>query len=335
MKDEFPQLVEGFFLQWMGAGRRLSAQTIASYRDAFSLLLRWFRDERGIPASDVGVGDFTAENIDAFLLFLAEKRGNSAATVNCRLAALKAFCSYAVYRAPERLAELKRVSDIPRRTEKRREVDYLTREEVGWLLAACDLTTGRGREDHLMISMLFSIGMRISELVCLRMADFELRGGRNVVHILGKGRKERSLPMWPEVAQELADFADDRHLEDGDSVFAGRNVRHLSRSGARSRIDAIVDRAASFHPQLAGKRISAHVFRHSCAMAMLESGVDLSTIAIWLGHENVQTTHKYMVADMARKEAALLKVHPGSSGSGERPKRYSPKGDVLDFLMSL
>lgn len=334
MRNDFPRLVEGFFLQWMDAGRHLSPQTIASYRDAFALLLRWLRDERGIPASNVSMDDFNAENIEAFLLFLAQERGNSASTVNCRLAALKAFCTYAAYRAPERLLELKRVSDIPRRTEKRREVDYLTREEVGWLLAACDLATGRGREDHLIISMLFSTGARVSELVGMRVCDFESRGGRHVVRILGKGRKERTLPMWPEVARELSAFTRERNLGAGDFVFAGRNVEHMSRSGARSRIDAVVRRATADHPQLSGKRISAHVFRHSCAMSMLESGVDLSTIAIWLGHENVQTTHKYMVADIGRKEAALSKVHPGET-SEEAHVRYEPRGDILDFLMSL
>lgn len=334
MTNDFPRLLEGFFLQWMDAGRHLSAQTIASYRDTFSLLIRWFRDECGIPASKVGMGDFTAENVEAFLLFLAEERGNAAATVNLRLAALKAFGSYAAYKAPERLAELKRVSDIPRRTEKRREVGYLTREEVGWLLAACDLSAKRGREDHLIISMLFSTGMRISELINLRMGDFEPRNGKHVVRILGKGRKERTLPLWPEVARELSAFAEERRLGAGDFVFAGRNVEHMSRSGARSRIDAITRRAAEAHPELAGKRISAHVFRHSCAMSMLESGVDLSTIAIWLGHESVQTTHRYIVADMARKERALSKAHPERRCDGS-PKRYAPGGDILDFLASL
>jgi site-specific recombinase XerD len=164
--------------------------------------------------------------------------------------------------------------------------------------------------------------------------DFESRDGRHVVRILGKGRKERTLPMWPEVARELSAFTRERGLCDGDHIFAGRNVEHMSRSGARSRIDAVARRATEAHPQLAGKRISAHVFRHSCAMSMLDSGVDLSTIAIWLGHENVQTTHKYMVADMARKAAALSKVHPGEASEDARA-RYAPREDILDFLMSL
>lgn len=334
MRNDFPELLEGFFLRWMDAGRQLSAQTIASYRDAFALLLRWFRDERGTPASEVSMDDITAENVEAFLLYLSERRGNSAQTVNCRLAAIKAFCSYAAYRAPERLAELRRVSDIPRRREKRREVDYLTREEVGWLLDACDASSRAGREDHLLISVLFSTGARISEATGLRMRSFEARDGGLVLRVVGKGRKERTLPVWPEVASELRGFAEERSLGPDDFVFAGRNVEHMTRSGARYRIDAVVRRAAASHPSLADKRITAHVFRHSCAMSMLESGVDLSTIAIWLGHESVQTTHRYMVADIARKTDALSKVHPGSD-SEVAPRRYRASGDVLDFLESL
>ena len=334
MKDILPQLLKGFFLQWMAAGRQLSPETVASYRDAFSLMLRWFRDERGTDASEVGMDDLTAENVEEFLLYLAERRGNSAQTVNCRLAAIKAFCSYAAYRAPERLAEMKRISDIPRRTEKRREVGYLTQEEVGWLLDACDAASRRGQEDHLLLSLLFSTGARISEAVALRMRSFERRGGRLSVHLAGKGRKERTLPLWPEVAGEVTAFAEERQLGADAFVFPGRNVEHLSRSGARSRIDAAVRRASELHPALAGKRITPHVFRHSCAMAMLESGVDLSTIAIWLGHESVQTTHRYMVASMSRKEDALAKVHPDSrQESGCR--RYRAQGDILSFLESL
>jgi integrase/recombinase XerD len=334
MKDILPQLLKGFFLQWMAAGRQLSPETVASYRDAFSLMLRWFRDERGTDASEVGMDDLTAENVEEFLLYLAERRGNSAQTVNCRLAAIKAFCSYAAYRAPERLAEMKRISDIPRRTEKRREVGYLTQEEVGWLLDACDAASRRGQEDHLLLSLLFSTGARISEAVALRMRSFERRGGRLSVHLAGKGRKERTLPLWPEVAGEVTAFAEERQLGADDFVFPGRNVEHLSRSGARSRIDAAVRRASELHPALAGKRITPHVFRHSCAMAMLESGVDLSTIAIWLGHESVQTTHRYMVASMSRKEDALARVHPDSrQESGCR--RYRAQGDILSFLESL
>ena len=305
MKDILPQLLKGFFLQWMAAGRQLSPETVASYRDAFSLMLRWFRDERGTDASEVGMDDLTAENVEEFLLYLAERRGNSAQTVNCRLAAIKAFCSYAAYRAPERLAEMKRISDIPRRTEKRREVGYLTQEEVGWLLDACDAASRRGQEDHLLLSLLFSTGARISEAVALRMRSFERRGGRLSVHLAGKGRKERTLPLWPEVAGEVTAFAEERQLGADDFVFPGRNVEHLSRSGARSRIDAAVRRASELHPALAGKRITPHVFRHTHISLLAAAGVPLHEIMERVGQIDDSTTKRvYLHITKERKHAA-------------------------------
>lgn len=333
-RTDFAVLLEGFFLQWMGAGRQLSRQTISSYRDTFSLFLRWMRDSNGVDAASMTMDEFNADRVEAFMLHLTEDRGNSAATANCRLSALKAFCGYASYRAPERIAQLKRVKDLPRRAEKRSEVTYLTREEYGWLCDACDEADGNSAANHLMVTLLFSTGARISELVCLKAGDFSMSARKGQVRIFGKGRKERTLPLWPEVAEEVEQFMSARRLGADDYLFGGRNVPHLTRSGARSRIDAIVKRAQAAHPSLRGKKITPHVFRHSTAMGMLESGVDISTIAIWLGHENIQTTHRYMVTDMNRKEEALRKVH--AVGAERKPQaRYRASDDVLDFLMSL
>lgn len=333
-RTDFAALLEGFFLQWMGAGRKLSKQTISSYRDTFSLFVRWMRDSNGIDAANMTMDEFNAERVEAFMLHLTEERGNSANTANCRLSALKAFCGYAFYRAPDRIAQLKRIKDLPRRTEKRVEVAYLTSEEYGWLRDACDGADDRSVTDHLMITLLFSTGARISELICFKVGDFSLSNGKGQVRIFGKGRKERTLPLWPEVAGEVERYISAKRLGADDHLFSGRNVAHLTRSGARSRIDAIAKRAQKGHPSLKRKQITPHVFRHSTAMAMLESGVDISTIAIWLGHENIQTTHRYMVTDMKRKEEALGKVH--AAGPGEQPPaRYKASDDVLDFLMSL
>lgn len=154
------------------------------------------------------------------------------------------------------------------------------------------------------------------------------------MRIFGKGRKERTLPPLPEVAQEVGRYVSAKRLAADDYLFAGRNVAHLTRSGTRSRIDAVVKRARADHPSLMGKRITPHVFRHSAAMGMLESGVDISTIAIRLGHESIRTTHRCMVTDMKRKEDALRKVHAAGAGDSA-PVRYKASDDVLDFLMSL
>ena len=332
-RTDFAVLLEGFFLQWMVAGRQLSRQTVSSYRDAFSLFLRWMRDENGVDASEMDMDEFNADRIEAFMLYLTAGRGNSASTANCRLAALKAFSGYAAYRAPDRIDQLKRIRDLPRRTEKRSEVAYLTREEIGWLRDECG-SGERGATDRLMLSLLFSTGARISELISLKVGDFSLAGGKGQVRILGKGRKERTLPLWPEVAEEVERLISAKALSPCDYLFSGRNVDHLTRSGARSRIDSIAERARARHPSLRGKRITPHVFRHSTAMAMLDSGVDISTIAIWLGHESIQTTHRYMVTDMKRKEEALHKAR-GADIEKAEPKRYKASADILDFLMSL
>lgn len=328
-ESDFAKLLESFFIQWMREGRLLSARTVSTYGTAFSLFLRWMRDKNGVAASDVTMNEFTAENVERFLLYLSDEKGNCASTVNCRLAAINAFGGYVAYRVPERLFQMKRISDIPRRREKRCEVDYLTAEEIGWLKEECF-----NEVDHLMISLLFNTGARVSELICLRSRDFSFSDGKGIVKIFGKGRKMRTLPIWPEVASEVKAYIVRNNLENAGYLFAGRNVDHLTRSGVRSRIDTIVRKASSKHPLLADKRISPHVFRHSTAMAMLEAGVDISTIAIWLGHENIQTTHRYMVTDMKRKEAALAKAH-GTEVDSKPLGRYRAKEDILDFLNSL
>lgn len=333
-RTDFAVLLEGFFLQWMGAGRQLSKQTISSYRDTFSLFLRWMRDSNGIDVASMTMDGFDAERVEAFLLHLTEGRGNSTNTANCRLSALKAFCGYASYRAPDRIVQLKRIKDLPRRTEKRGEVTYITSKEYGWLRDACNGADDRSATNHLMVTLLFNTGARISELIRFRAGDFSLAGGKGNVRIFGKGRKERTLPLWPEVAEEVERYISAKRLNANDYLFSGRNVAHLTRSGARNRVDAIVKLAQVDHPSLKAKQITPHVFRHSTAMGMLESGVDISTIAIWLGHENIQTTHRYMVTDMKRKEEALGKVH--ATGLVEQPPtRYKASDDVLDFLTSL
>ncbi|MEF9876753.1 MAG: tyrosine-type recombinase/integrase [Gordonibacter sp.] len=326
---DFAELLEKFFLQWMMKGRQLSARTISTYSDAFAIFLHWMHDEMGVEACKVTIDMFTAENVERFLQYLSNEKGNCATTTNCRLAAIKAFGSYAAYKVPERLFQMKRISDLPRRREKRSEVNYLTTEEIGWLKTEC-----KNEIDHIMVSLLFNTGARVSELISIRACDFSFSVEKGVVKIFGKGRKERTLPLWEEVVTETKEYLARNGIRRDEYLFAGRNVEHLTRSGVRSRIESLVAKATLKHPSLAQKKISPHVFRHSTAMAMLEAGVDISTIAIWLGHESIQTTHRYMATDMKRKEEALKKVH--DHGQEERkPERYHASDDILSFLNSL
>lgn len=328
--DDFAALIEGFFLEWMERDRKLSPNTISSYRDTFVLFFRWLRENRGIDPLDATLADVSADNVNAFLRSLEEDRGNCAKTVNCRLAAFWAFARYASRKAPQHLAMLRNVSDIPKRNARRREIDYLTPVEVGWMVDRCP----QGSETELMVTLLYNTGARISELLNVRGEDVRVSAKGNChIRLLGKGRKDRTLPLWDDTSALLTAHMSVRSVRSGDHVFAGRNVDHLTRSGARSRIDVVAAAAKRGHPELISKKITPHVFRHSTAMAMLAAGIDISSVAIWLGHEDVNTTHKYVVSDMATKEEALAKARADWRVKPWEP--YKANKDVLDFLLAL
>ena len=314
----------------MERDRKLSENTVASYRDSFTLYFRWLRDERKVEPTCVTMSDVNAENVNEFLNYLEEERGCSAKTLNCRLSAFWSFARYASRKAPQHINQLAAISNIPNRKARRKEIDFLTPVEVDWILECCEA----GSETELMVAMLYNSGARISELVTMKVEDVRLaKKGTCHVHFLGKGRKDRTVPLWEDTSQLLMSHIERLNLAEGDYVFGGRNVEHLTRSGARSRLDVVVRKAKAAHPELARKKITPHVFRHSTAMAMLAAGVDIATVAIWLGHEDINTTHKYVVSDMTIKEEALAKAR---HDWGLKPRRpYKASGDVLDFLNSL
>lgn len=323
-------LVEGFFLEWLSRDRKVSPNTTAAYRDSFRLFFTWLASARGVDPTDATVEDLTPGSVSQFLVWLERERGCAASTLNCRLTAFQSFARYASRRDPGRLEHYRALAEMPRRKERRREVAYLTAEEVGWMLECCE--PGSGTE--LLVAMLFNTGARISELVSLTADDVrEVPGGKCHVHFLGKGRKDRTVPLWEDTSRMLMRYIERHGITGSSHVFAGRNVAHLTRSGARSRIDVVAKRAAERHPELAGKRITPHTFRHATAMAMLYAGVDIATVAIWLGHENINTTHKYVVTNMKAKEEALEKVRVEWGDAGHT--RYKATQSVLDFLNSL
>lgn len=332
----FQEMVESWFLSWLMGHRGLSQQTVASYRDAFRLLIGWLRDERGIKPEEISFDDIGRDTVVAFLDYLRDVRGCSAKTVNCRLCAIKSFADYVACECPERSAWAKGVSSVKQRKEARPVFDFLTPSEVKALADACDRHTSEGRRDSMMVMLMFNTGFRVTETVELRASSFEFGDDSCRVTTIGKGRKERSVPLWPETSETVAAYMMEAEISGSDYLFPGRNVGHLTRSGARSRLNAIFARAAAEDPALARKKCTPHTLRHSTAMAMLAAGVDLSTIAIWLGHENINTTHKYMVADMEMKKKALNRA-AGNNPFEERskPDRYVPEPGLLAFLESL
>lgn len=327
--DDFGELVRGFFLEWL-PGRRASENTVSSYRDSFRILVEWASDHLGVEPAGISMDHLSAPNVLEFMSWLESERSNRPSTVNNRLAAIKSFCKYASWRAPQRLAQLKGIAEIPARRVDVPAIEFLTPAEAEWVVAAC----APGSERQLMIQLLYNTGARISEVLGIRGRDVSpLESGRLRVRLNGKGRKQRELPLWADTSALLSDHIARNAIGGDGHVFPGSDRGHLTRSGARDRVKAAVTAAAASHPELQGRAITPHTFRHSAAMAMLASGIDIATVAIWLGHESVETTHKYVVSDMSLKEAALDKVRRGWEAEGGG--RYVPSDDVLAFLRSL
>lgn len=331
VEPDFADLLQRFFSEWLVSLRNVSNCTVASYSDAFRLLVRWLDQERSIKPGSIGFGDIEATSIMAFALWLEERRRNSAKTVNCRINAMKSFAEFVSYEEPSLIKWAQSVRSLPLKRTKKPLLDYLTSVEVSWIVDECDMSSRAGIRDAVIIRTLFNTGARVSELAGLRVSSLDFGDGRQSIELFGKGRKMRRVPVWHETADALSAYIEDEGLAADGWLFPGRNVEHITRSGVRSAIDRHVAKARAKHPSLQNRAITAHTFRHSTAMAMLESGVNLSTIAIWLGHESIETTHKYMVASMALKEAALNKMSPPDSPQN----RYRADPTLIEFLKTI
>ena len=329
---DFQKLLQSFFDEWLVGMRNVSQHTVSSYADAFRMLILWLHETRGTSPGDIGFADLGAEELPRFVSWLEEARGNSAKTVNCRLAAIKSFAEFVSFREPSLSAWARDVRALPQRKARVPALDYLTGDEVAHIVATCDLSSANGVRYDLILRMLYNTGARVSELAALRVRDVTASHGRWRVTLFGKGRKERTVPLWGETGEAFEAYVSTHALPSEGFLFPGRGTDHITRSGIRTIVERHCALAATGHPELAGRKVTPHTFRHSAAMSLLESGVNLSTIAIWLGHESIETTHKYMVASVELKEKALGKVTspPGAAGG-----RYHADADLLEFLKAL
>lgn len=329
-QNTFADLLQRFFLDRLMNQMNASPRTIDSYRDTFRLFLNYAAKESNCPPGRLTLGTVGAELVVDFLHHLETERKNSVKTRNIRLAAIHSFMHYAAYQAPEHLSSIQRVLSIPFKKTESRIVEYLTLDEVEVILDACNLNTWLGRRDRVMISLLHNTGVRVSELVSIRKQDIQLERNRSSnVHVIGKGRKARTVPIWKTTAQCVGEFMKET---EGPNLFTNKKGERLTRSGVAYRLTGMVSIASSVCPSLTAKRVTPHVFRHTTAMHLLQAGVDISTIALWLGHESIETTHKYMAADLRLKEQALALVNEPNAAEFTR---YMPSEDVLAFLDSL
>ena len=321
--------LEAFFTERL-AQRRASSHTVASYRDTFCLLLRHADQQLGKPPSRLDFAEVDAPFVAAFLDHLEHERGNSLATRNNRLAAIHSLFRYAALRCPEHAALIARVLAVPPKRVDSTIVCFLSRPEVDALLASPDRATTLGRRDHALLLTAVQTGMRVAELTGLTRADIDLGPAPNM-HCLGKGRKHRSIPLTRSTARLLSGWLGERHAASDDPLFPNRAGRRLSTDAVADLLAKHVSTATQRCPTLTSKIVSPHVLRHTCAMNLLQSGIDLATIALWLGHATTRATAIYMHADLALKEQALARTAPPTVGR----RRYRPPDTLLAFLQAL
>lgn len=328
--NRLPGLVETFFCQRLQSQRAVSAHTLASYRDTFRLLLRFLEQKTGRAPSQQRLQDWTASNVLQFLDHLEKQRGCQVRTRNSRLAALRTFMRYVAQEEPAVLAVAQRVLAIPMKRFDRPLLGYLSRPELEAILAATDPTTPSGRRDRLLWSLLYNTGARVSEILALQRQHVRQHPAL-LIEITGKGRKQRQLPLWKSTGTQLKKHLARLPADPAALVFTNRFGHPLTRSGVEKRLRLAVQRALIACPSLRGRRISPHTFRHTAAMHLLQAKVDITLIALWLGHESPATTHQYVALDMGMKDQLLKKGHPPACTQG----RFKPSDRLLDFLDNL
>ena len=326
----FAALLTRFFTQRLAQQRHASPHTIKSYRDTFHLLLLFARTTLGKEPSQLSMEQIDAPLISSFLEDLENRRGVGTRSRNLRLTAIRSFFRFAAFELPAQSASIQRVLAIPCKRCVRNQIHHLTRLEVDALLAAPDKTTWSGRRDHAWLLLAVQTGLRLSEFTGLTRQDVQCVGGAHV-HVLGKGRKERCTPLTKQTAAVLQAWLREPARGDGQIVFPNRRGGRMSNDGIQYILAQHVKTASEYCPSLRNKKISPHVLRHTAAMELLQAGVDTTVIALWLGHESVETTHVYLEADLAMKEKSLAKTtaHDGAPGV------YKPPDALLGFLKAL
>ena len=322
--------MQAFFTERLISQRRASPHTIAAYRDTLRLLLGFAASRTRIPPCRLDIADLDAPVIAAFLDHLEHQRGNSTRTRNARLAVIHSLFGYAALRHPEHAADIARVLAIPSKRADQAVVTFLTDPEAEALLAAPDRATRTGRRDHAWIQLAIQTGLRASELTGLTCRDVHLGAG-SYVACHGKGRKDRITPLTPATATNLRAWLAERAGKPEDPLFPTTRGGPMSSDALQQRLAVHAATAGRGCPALAGKKLTPHVLRHTAAMRLLHAGVDITVIALWLGHESVKTTHIYLAADLALKEQALNRTTP----LGSTPGRYRPPDELLAFLEAL
>ena len=326
----FAALIQEFFTDYMLQQRALSPCTVASYRDTFLLLLRFADQQLGKAPTALQLADIDRTFLASFLDHLERDRHNSVRSRNIRLAAVRSFLKFAARRDVANLQVIEQALAVPMKRFDRPMVGFLSREQM---LAVLDVPTATwlGQRDRLLLTLLYNTGARVSEIIGVRVADVVL-GPTSNIHLHGKGRKQRSLPLWKTTARDVRDWLRlNVQLTQNSPLLPTRDGNVMTRANVTQRLKLAVKAATDGHPELAKMSVSPHLIRHSTAMSLLQSGAQPCDIALWLGHESPSTTHMYVEADLTMKERALARLKPPEV----KPARYRPPEALLRFLQSL
>ncbi len=326
----FCALVQAFFAEYLIEQRALSPCTVAAYRDAFVLFLAFAETHLGKSPPDLRLADITSELLLAFLDYLEQERQNTVRSRNARLAALRAFLKFASHRDLSSLHIIEQALGVPMKRFERPMFGFLSREEMLAVIGT-PASTWASQRDHLLLGLLYNTGARVSEIVAVTVADVVLDGSA-YVHLYGKGRKQRAVPLWRSTVQEIrAWLRMNPQLGANSALLPNRYGHVMTRCNVAQRFALAVQSASKMNGELAKRHISPHTIRHTTAMHLLQAGVDINVIALWLGHESPTTTHMYVEADLAMKEKALAKLQEPTSPT----PRYQAPDTLIQFLKSL
>jgi len=326
----FATLVQTFFSEHLVEQRALSPRTVAAYRDAFMLFLAFAQARLGKSPAMLSLADITPKLILAFLDHLEQERHNTVRSRNARLAALRAFLKFASHRDLSSLHIIEQALGVPMKRFECPMLGFLSREQILAVIGAPG-NTWVSQRDHLLLGLLYNTGARVSEIVAVTVADVVLDGTACVL-LHGKGRKQRAVPLWQSTVRKIRAWLRlNPHLKANSALLPNRDGHAMTRSNVTQRLALSVQAASNLDSDLTKRRISPHTIRHTTAMHLLQSGVDISVIALWLGHESPTTTHKYVEADLAMKDQALARLQEPET----QTRRYQAPDELIHFLKSL
>jgi site-specific recombinase XerD len=320
-----PLLIQRFFGEHLPQQRNCSPNTIASYADSFRLFLEYMLKVHRVVPSRITLADISSQNVLAFLNHLEKDRKNGIATRNSRLAAIRSFLHYLLILNPTLAGNVQGVMHIPLKRKKRKVLEYLTRVEVDAIIDATSKDTWSGRRDKAMFQLMYNTGARVSEIINLKVSDLRIES-KGIIHFLGKGRKERHMPLWKNTVTMLRQWIKANRYTDDSPLFLSNRNQKLSRSAVTKRLECAVKKATQHCPTLKKRHVSPHTIRHTTAMHLLQNGIDITVIAMWLGHESIETTHVYIDADMTMKTKALASL--------QEPSRKNPLFKASDSLLA-